>query len=66
MQETLRLTQQNKNEQLKELISRREDLKEMLQKENNRKGRLCDKVAKHSIKAISKAYALASRACLHK
>jgi hypothetical protein len=41
MQETLRLHQQDKSEQLKELISRREDLKEMLQKENNRKGHFC-------------------------
>jgi len=48
MQETLRLYQPCDN-QLKELISRREDLKDMLQKEKNRKERFCNKHAVSSL-----------------
>jgi len=48
MQESLRLYQPNDN-QLKELISRLEDLKDMLRKENNRKEHFQDKAAKHSL-----------------
>jgi transposase len=54
MQKNLRLYQQDNSEQLKELISRREDLKEMLQKERNRNGRFTDKAAKDSIKETIK------------
>ena len=49
MQETLRLYQQDQSNQLKELVSRREDLKDMLQKERNRKEYFDDtKVAKRT------------------
>jgi transposase len=48
MQETLKLYQPCDN-QLKELISRRQDLKDMLQRENNRKEHFQDKAAKHSL-----------------
>ncbi|MDR1941166.1 MAG: IS110 family transposase [Endomicrobium sp.] len=50
MQETLRLYTVDSNEILKELISRREDLKSMLQKENNRKAHFADKIMQRSIK----------------
>jgi transposase len=52
MQKDLRIYQQENSEQLKELISRREDLKDMLQKERNRKGHFDDKAAKRSISKI--------------
>jgi transposase len=55
MQKDLKLYEQDNGEQLKELVSRREDLKEMLQKERNRQGHFLDRVAKHSIKTIIKA-----------
>lgn len=48
MQESLKLYQPCSN-QLKELISRRQDLKDMLQKENNRKEHFQDKATKHSL-----------------
>jgi transposase len=50
MQETLRLYSTDSNQILKELISRREDLKAMLQKENNRQTHFNDKITKNSIK----------------
>jgi transposase len=53
MQETLRLHQQQNN-QLQELISRREDIKEMLIKEKNRKEHFNDQAAKHSINEVLK------------
>ena len=48
MQESLRLYQPNDN-QLKELISRLEDLKDMLRREKNRKEHFQDKTIKHSL-----------------
>jgi transposase len=50
MQETLRLYNQDSNEILKELISRREDLKAMFQKERNRQAHFNDKITQNSIK----------------
>jgi transposase len=52
MQETLRLYGIGSNETLKELISRREDLKDMLQKENNRKERFDEKVTLRTIEFL--------------
>lgn len=49
MQETLRLRQQDQGNQLKELVSHREDFKDVLQKERNRKRYFDNKVAKRSI-----------------
>lgn len=54
MQESLRLHQPSNN-QLQELISRHQDIKDMLQKENNRKEHFNDKSAKRSIDYIIKA-----------
>lgn len=54
MQESLRLHQPSNN-QLQELISRQQDIKDMLQKENNRKEHFTDKSAKCSIDYIIKA-----------
>jgi transposase len=48
MQESLRLYQPDDN-QLKELVSRRQDLKDMLQKEKNRMEHFQDKAAKRSL-----------------
>jgi transposase len=48
MQETLKLYQQQ-DTSLNELISRREDLKDILQKENNRKEHFQDKITRRSL-----------------
>ncbi|MDR0617434.1 MAG: hypothetical protein LBG23_01470 [Endomicrobium sp.] len=53
MQESLRLHQPSNN-QLQELISHHKDIKDMLQKENNRKEHFYNKSAKRSIDTIIK------------